>query len=604
MNINRRHALAGSLAAATLFATTGVAQAQSSTTTDRSAASQALRALFERYWDESARGAPEWATFRGDHRFGDRWSDASPAGIAERDAFQARMLAEAKAIPADKLSMTERRSRELFIHGRETDLRMAGFTGWRTMLIGSLRGTQTMLASLLRSVPVDTEEQVEQLLARLDRYPARLAQDIERMASGIAIGWVPPQPVLQRALGQLDDQLKADLRQGPLFEPFRKLNPNIPGARREALRERGETVLRAKVLPALRDLRVFIADRYLPAAPAAGGLLSYKGGDAVYAELVRNQTTTRLTPAQIHQMGRDELARLRGEIDKVMAKLKFSGSLAEFAAHLRQPEDFYPSAEAMFDGYRVMAKRLDPEMPRLFAELPRVTYGIRAMPAHLGPGAADNYNRPPDDGIRPGWYNANILAFKRRPRWAVPTLVAHETVPGHHLQGARALELDDLPAFRRSGFFTAFGEGWALYAETLCDEIGVFETPQERYGHLQAQAFRASRLVVDTGLHALGWSRQKAIDSMLADVAESPVFVESEVDRYLSNPGQALSYMVGKQHIMAQREKARQALGARFDLRQFNNAVIDQGALPLDVLSLQIDEWVASGGSAPAKAQS
>lgn len=595
MNPTRRHLMIGSLAAGTVLPPLAAAAAPAAPAA--SPASRALAILFARYWDEGARESPEWATYRGDHRFGDRWSDQSPAGIERRDRQTASWLAQARAITTQGLSLTERRSREMFIRDRERELREAGFTGWRTMRIGSLWGAQTALANLLQAVPVDNEQQVEQLLVRLDRYPVRLQQEIDSMASGIASGWVPPRPVLERALQQLDGQLNAELAAGPLFEPFRRLDAGIAPARREALRARGDELLRRRVLPALRQLRSFIAERYLPAAPEAGGLLRYPGGEALYAARVQTHTTTNLTPAQIHRMGRDELTRLRGEIDQVMRALSFSGSLAAFAERLRQPEHFFASPEAMLDGYRVMGKRLDPEMPRLFAELPRATYGIRPMATHLGPGAADNYNRPTADGSRPGWYNANTLAYQRRPRWALATLVAHETVPGHHIQTARGIELDGLPAFRRDGFYTAFGEGWALYAETLCDEIGFYATPEERYGHLQAQAFRASRLVVDTGLHALGWSRQQAIDSMIDDVAESPVFVESEVDRYLSNPGQALAYMVGKQHIVGLREKARQALGARFDLRRFNNAVIDQGALPLDVLTTQIDEWI---GAVPA----
>ncbi len=588
--------LASSLAAgATLpLVASRRAFAQQASEKEASPEARALEALFARYWDETARLGPEWATSRGDHRFGDRWSDLSATGVEQRDKQAALWLAEARAISPQALSATERRSRAMFIHDREREVREADFVGWRTMRIGALRGTQTMLANMLQAVPVDSEEQVEQLLLRLERYPLRLQQEIDWMASGIPLRWVPARPVLERALTQLDGQLNVDMKSGPLFEPMRKMSRSIPEARREALRNRGEELLNRQVLPAMRGLRSFIVERYLPASPDAGGLLSYPGGEAVYAARVQDQTTTNLTATQIHQMGRDELARLRGEIDTVMREMKFNGNLAGFADHLRQPSYFFPSADAMLDGYRVMAKRLDPEMPRLFAELPRASYGIRPMAAHLGAGAADNYNRPPADGSGPGWYNANTLAFKRRPRWALATLVAHETVPGHHMQGARSNELQGLPAFRRNGFYTAFGEGWALYAETLCDEIGFYASPEERYGHLQAQAFRASRLVVDTGLHALGWSRQQAIDSMVADVAESPVFIEAEVDRYLSNPGQALAYMVGKKHIVAQRDKARQALGARFDARRFNNAVIDQGALPLDVLTTQIDEWITA----------
>ncbi len=600
MTISRRNLLASTLATGgslPLLAAQPAAAQNAGAAPVASPEARALDELFTRYWDQTARFRPEWATFRGDHRFGDRLADLSPAGIQRRDRQIARWLEEARAVAPQGLSATDRRSREMFIHDREREIREAGFVGWRTMRIGSLRGTQTSLANLLQAVPVDNEEQVEQLLQRLDRYPVQLQQEIDWMATGIPLGWVPARPVLERALLQLDGQLNADLKTGPLFEPLRRIGRTIPEARRDALRTQADQLLNRRVLPAMRGLRAFIVDRYLPAAPAAGGLLRYPGGEAVYAARVQDQTTTDLSPAQIHQMGRDELSRLRGEIDQVMREMKFSGSLAGFAAHLRQPSNFFPSADAMLDGYRVMAKRLDPEMPRLFAELPRASYGIRPMAAHLGPGAADNYNRPPDDGSAPGWYNANVLAFKRRPRWALATLVAHETVPGHHLQSARSNELPGLPAFRRNGFYTAFGEGWALYAEALCDEIGFYDTPEERYGHLQAQAFRASRLVVDTGLHALGWSRQQAIDSMVTDVAESPVFIESEVDRYLSNPAQALSYMVGKQHIAAQRHKARQALGARFDARRFNNAVIDQGGLPLDVLTTQIDEWIAANAA-------
>ena len=454
----------------------------------------------------------------------------------------------------------------MFIHRLEAEQRMLAFTGWRTLSLGSLWGAQSALAGLLQAMPVDTGAQVEQLLARLAAYPVRMAQEIARLERGQALGWVTPRPVLQRALAQIDRLLAPALRDGPFFEPFKRLGPAIPEARRLALQDAGEAAIRAQVLPTLQGLRSFIVERYGPAAPEAGGLGERPGGAALYAELVRQHTTTTtLSPAQIHQTGLDELARLHREMDKEQAALKFSGSFTDFVAHLNRPTDFYPSPEAMLEGYRATAKRLDPEMPKLFAELPRTPYGIRAMPAHLGPGAADNYNGPSDDGRQPGWYNANVLAFERRAKRALPTLVAHETVPGHHLQIGRARELGQLPAFRRNGGYTAFSEGWGLYAETLADEIGFYATPEDRFGYLQAQAFRAARLVVDTGLHALGWSRQRAIDRMVAEVSESPVLITSEVDRYLSNPGQALAYKVGQLHILALRERARQALGPRFD---------------------------------------
>ena len=600
MNLTRRSWLGHGLATATLpwlAAGPGWAQGQAlATPSVSSPAVQTLHALFERYWEDTARLYPEWATFRGDHRWGDRFTDASAEAEAARDAQGARWLAEARAIPREPLAKTDRTSRDMFIHDLEAEQRLAAFTGWRTLSLGSLWGAQSALAGLLQATPADTEAQVEQTLARMAAYPARMAQEIARLERGMALGWVSPQPVLQRALAQLDGQLAPTPRDGPYFEPFKRLGPAIPEARRAALQAAGEAAIRAQVLPAMQQLRAFVVERYAPAAPEAGGLRERPGGAALYAELVRQHTTTTLSPAQIHQTGLDELARLHREMSKVQAALRFTGSFSDFVAHLNRPAHFYPSPEAMMEGYRATAKRLDPEMPKLFAELPRAPYGIRAMPAHLGPGAADTYNAASDDGRQPGWFNANVLAFQRRAKWALPTLVAHETVPGHHLQIGRARELGQLPAFRRNGGYTAFSEGWGLYAETLADEIGFYSTPEDRFGYLQAQALRAARLVVDTGLHALGWTRQQAIDLMLAEVGESPVFITSEVDRYLSIPGQALAYQVGQLHILALRERARQALGPRFDLRRFNNAVIDQGALPLDVLSLQIGDWVNAGG--------
>jgi uncharacterized protein (DUF885 family) len=556
----------------------------------------ALHALLARYWDDTARQSPEWATYRGNHRYGHLFTDWSPEGVAARDQQVLRWLAEAEAIAPEGLDLPDRLSRSTFIHNLRTQQRTMGFEGWRTMGLGSAWGMHTALAGLLQAAPMNTPEQAEQLLARLAAYPRVVDQQLARLARSMALGWVTAQPVLQRSLQQLDGQLSQPARSGPYFEPFRRLGRTMADAQRSDFQARGEAAIVQHVLPAQQRVRDFLVQRYLPAAPAAGGLGRYPGGDAVYAALVEQHTTTTLSVRQVHDMGLAQLDRLHAEFARLRGEMKLTGDFAAQVAALRQPAWFYPDPEAMLAGYRAMAKRLDPEMPRLFARLPRTPFGIRPMPAHLGPGAADNYNGPPDDGSGPGWYNANVHAFGRRPRWALATLVAHETVPGHHLQTALARELTDLPAFRRNQQYTAFGEGWALYAEQLMDELGFYDTPEERFGHLQAQAMRAARLVVDTGLHAMGWSRDRAVALMADRVGESPVFVGAEVDRYLSNPGQALAYMVGQQHILGLRREAQAALGPRFDARRFNNAVVDQGALPLPVLSEQIRLWLARQG--------
>jgi uncharacterized protein (DUF885 family) len=555
-----------------------------------------LHALFDRDWEDSAQRSPEWATYRGDRRFDHRLRDASPAAEAAADAATRSALAEARAIPRERLSAEDRLSLDLFVDRAERRVEMQRFEGWRRMSIQSAGGFQSSLAGLLRAMPIDNAARGESVLARLAAWPLRVDQEIQRLREGLVLGWVPPRPVLERSLQQLDGQLGGAVVDGPYFQPFRDMAPTLPADLQAALRRRGEAAIAEQVLPAQRRLRAFIADEMLPRAPTAGGLLRYPEGDAVYAALVRDRTTTDLTPAEVHAIGRREIERLRGEFEAVRQAMKIEGGFAELVAHLRGPQYYFASPEAMLAGYRAIAKRLDPEMPALFAELPRLPYGVRPMPAFLGPGAADNYNAPPADGSGPGWYNANTQAYQRRPRWALPTLVAHETVPGHHLQSARARELGDLPAFRRNGFYTAYGEGWALYAETLGERFGLYDAPEDRFGHLQAQAFRAARLVVDTGLHAMGWTRQQAIDYMVREVGESPVFIESEVDRYLSNPAQALAYMIGKLKIEALRDRAMARLGPRFDLRRFHNVLLDAGPLPLNVLERRVDEWLDAQG--------
>jgi uncharacterized protein (DUF885 family) len=327
---------------------------------------------------------------------------------------------------------------------------------------------------------------------------------------------------------------------------------------------------------------------------------SYPDGVHVYELLVRNQTTTALTAREIHDIGLAELARIRGEMEAVMREVKFEGDFTKFAAFLDQDPRFrYASADALMAHYRDIGKRVDAELPRLFAELPRAAWGVRPMPAHMGTDRAEYYQSPAQDGSRAGIFFANALGFARKRTWEAETLVAHEAVPGHHLQGARAIELRGLPEFRRNAFFTAYIEGWALYAETLGFEVGLYTDPYDRFGHLQWQAFRAARLVVDTGLHAFGWSRQRAIDFMVERTGVEREFVVSEIDRYLSDPGQALAYMIGRLKFDELRARARGKLGAKFDLRRFHNMLLDQGALPLDVLDRLADEWIAAEAARP-----
>ena len=553
----------------------------------------ALHALFERHWEESARRFPEDATYRGDLRFNDRLTDLSAQAVAAHDALVRQALAQARAIRRERLDAGDRLSLDLFAGQLALRVEQQAFPGYRSLTIGALGGAQNEFASLMRVVPVRTAAQAEQVLQRMAAYPRLVDQQIELMRRGMALGWVSARPVLERSLVQIDEQLRAGVEDGPFAEPFRRLGSDIAPADRVALQGRAHRAIGEQVLPALRKLRAFIAGEYLPRAD--GALSGYPDGARVYEYLARRSTTTSLAPAQIHAIGQRELAAIRAEMDAIVGQVKFDGSFAAFVEHLNtDARYFHRSPDELLAGYRAIAKRIDAELPRLFAQLPRAPYGVRSMPSFQGPDAAEYYEGPALDGTRAGFFNANTVGWRTRPTWKMATLTAHEAVPGHHLQIARSVELGALPPFRRAGGYTAFVEGWAVYAETLGREIGLYDDPYSLFGHLQWQALRAARLVVDTGIHGQGWSRQQAIDFMVERTGMDRGFVTSEVDRYTSNPGQALGYMIGKLKIVQLREQAQQRLGKRFDRRRFHNAVIDQGALPLDLLEQVIEEWVAA----------
>ncbi len=556
---------------------------------------QRLHALFDSRWEAVMQLYPEYATYLGDSRYGDRLHDASPATRAADDAATRSALTQAQAIRREALAPKDQVSLDIFIYRLQEQLRFEPFIGARSMSLGAIHGFHTGFAGLLSASPVARREEMDQILARMAAAPRRVDQEIVRLREGAALGWVAPRSVLERVLPRIDAQINAPIDKSPFFAPFTRMGAGISAADQEALRQQARQAIETQVLPAMRRLRDFVASEYLPAAPVDGAFGRYPGGAAVYAALIQQHTTTDLSAAQIHALGLREMVRLRAEMEAAAREAGFGDDFAKFVRYATtDPKFFHTSPEALLAGYRDIAKRIEPELPRLFAELPRAPYGVRAMPAHTSPDAAEYYDPPALDGTRPGWFNANAQGYRSRPIWGMETLVAHEAVPGHHLQFARAIELGELPKFRRGGSYTVFSEGWALYAETLGFELGLYKDPYSRFGHLQWQAFRAARLVVDTGIHALGWTRQQAIDYMVERTGAAPAFVSSEVDRYYSQPGQALAYMIGQLKIIELRDRARQKLGARFDIRKFHMAVLDQGSVPLPVLERSVDAWIAA----------
>ncbi len=562
---------------------------------------QRLHALFDADWEWRMRSFPEWATFTGDHRYGDQLEDDSKAADAARLARNQAVLAELRSIPRNQLGDADRVSYDMLVRETQQWVAAAAYPGLQTLSISAESGLHNEFPELLGASPVATEADVRKVLARMARFPARVDQLIVRLRDGLALGWVMPRASLERVPTQIEAQLTTDLTQSALYAPFKRLGSGIAPAVRAGLAADAERALREQVYPAMRKLRDFIITDYTPRAPLDGAMSRYPGGRAAYDFLVRRSTTTDLTAAEVHAIGQREVTRLRAEMEAQMQAAAFPGSFTEFVAFLNtDPRFFLADGEALLARYRDIAKRVDPELPKLFAELPRTPYGVRAIPAHEGPGRSDNYTRPPLDGSGPGWFNANAAAVKIRPTWTMDAFFAHEAVPGHHLQNARALELKGLPTFRRSAWTPAYGEGWALYAETLGGELGLYNDAYSRFGHLQLQALRAARLVVDTGIHALGWQREQAIGWMTERTGMSRDIIEPQVDRYYAWPGQALAYMIGELKIIELRDRARTALGERFDIRRFHMAVLDGGPVPLAVLEQAIDDWVVAEKARPA----
>jgi uncharacterized protein (DUF885 family) len=414
------------------------------------------------------------------------------------------------------------------------------------------------------------------------------------MEAAMKLGWMPAKIAIAAVPAQLAAQLDPDPAKNPEYAPFLKFPADVSPADRERLAAAGRQAVKEKVIPAFRRLRDFYEQRYLPAATVSIAASSLPPGIAYYESRLEQNTTTRMSPKEIHELGLAEVARINKEMDATIAATGFKGTRAEFLQSIKaDPKFYYANAADLLAGYRDIAKRADAELPRLFAELPRLPYGIRAMRPEEGENA-EHYIGGAADGSRAGYFEANVNTLSRRPKWDMETLLLHEAVPGHHLQIARAQEMKALPAFRRNGFFVAYAEGWALYAESLGYEMGFYADPYSKFGNLASEMHRAARLVVDTGVHAFGWSRERAIVYLQENAALTPEFATAEIDRYIVLPGQATAYKVGELKIKALRDKARAELGERFDLRRFHNAVIDNGAVPLDVLDAQITDWIAA----------
>jgi uncharacterized protein (DUF885 family) len=412
---------------------------------------------------------------------------------------------------------------------------------------------------------------------------------------GLESGITEPRITLRDVPQQVKDQTEKDPAKNPLLKPFQEFPPEIPEAERARLRQEATTALHEKVIPAFDRLYKFLVEKYLPGARQSIALSDLPDGKAWYAFNVRIQTTTSMTPGQIHELGLAEVDRIRGEMDKVMAQTGFKGNFKKFSSFLRKdPRFFYKNKDDLLSGYRDIAKRIDPELIRFFGKLPRLPYGVLPVPAYSEKSQTTAYYQSGSlKAGRPGYFYANTYALNTRPKWEMEALTSHEAVPGHHLQISLAQEMENEPEFRKHGGYTAFVEGWGLYAEGLSEEMGLYKDPYSKYGQLTYEMWRAIRLVVDTGMHSLGWTRKQSIDYFLANTSKTEHDVTVEIDRYIVMPGQALAYKLGQLKFRELRAYATAELGDKFDVRAFHDQVLANGALPLDVLDTRFKDWVA-----------
>ncbi len=555
-------------------------------------AAQALKTFFADEWERSLRESPEFASYQGDTRHDARWTDHTLPAIAARQQADVAALARLRAIGRGGLPAAQQLDYDSFewqlLHNIERQR-------FREFLqpIGHQGGPQTA-DGIAEVMPFATTAHYGQWLQRMDALPALIDQTIVLMQQGVQAGLMPPRVLMQRVPAQIAAQLVDDPEKSGFYKPLLRFPDAVPAAERAALQARAQASIRERIVPAYWRLQAYFDTHYLPATRASITATDRPDGRAYYDFLVRFYTTTAMTADQIHATGLAEVARLHGAMDKVRSETGFQGSRAEFSTFLRtDPRFFHKTPAALLDAYRALAKRIDPELVKVFKTIPRLPYGVRPIPDNIAPDTtAAYYQGGAADGTRPGYYYVNLYKPESRPTWEMLPLSLHEAVPGHHFQFARALEFPDWPLFRQTAYFVAYGEGWALYAEQLGTEMGLYDDPYDRFGQLTYEMWRAVRLVVDTGMHTRGWSRQQAIDYFKANTAKTDQDIVNEIDRYIGTPAQALAYKIGQMKITELRARAATALGAKFDLRDFNDAVLATGSVPLAALELRIDGWI------------
>ena len=545
-------------------------------------------------WGYSNVMYPEYATYTGYPGQNDRWTDLSIAAINERRQMARSELDVVRAINRARLNTADQLSYDIF--KRQADEFIEGLRFPSDLLQITQRHGPQYSASTIGSMPATTVKDYGDIVARLRGLPAVVDQTIALLDSGLKRGVTPPRITLRDVPAQVANLIPEDALKSALLAPFTQFPVGIAEADRTRLRADAVRAYNELDRPAFQRLQRYLVDAYLPRARESIGMSALPDGAAWYSYNVKVQTTTTRTPQQIHELGLSEVKRIRAAMDSLIRSTGFKGDFAAFTNMLRtEPRFFYTDSATLVRAYRDITKRIDPELPKLFGRLPRLTYGVSTIPSYAAPSQTTAYYQPGAPAAhRAGQFFVNTYKLDSRPIWEMEVLTTHEAVPGHHLQIAIAQELEGVPDFRRYGGYTAFVEGWGLYSESLGPELGLYKDPYSKFGQLTYEMWRAIRLVIDTGIHSLGWTRQQAIDYFKANSAKTEQDIVQEVDRYIVMPAQALAYKSGELEIKALRRYAEQELGPRFDIRAFHDQVLSQGALPLDVLDTRVRAWVAA----------
>jgi uncharacterized protein (DUF885 family) len=544
-------------------------------------------------WDWRLTQYPEFASRLGDRRNNDQWTDISLAAYKRRHAEQSEFLRRLRAIDSSRLSAADQLNYDLYRRDLENDLDSYQYKNY--LMPMSQRGGVQSLESTAETVRLATVQDYEDWLVRMSRVESVIEQTMELQEEGRKTGYMPPKILMERIPDQISSQLTEDPESSPYFIAFAEMPDSINAEDQARIRQTAKEIIDESIVPAYRRFSRYFDETYLPASRDSIGASSLPDGEAFYEYRVRSFTTTQMTPDEVHRLGLTEVKRIRGEMQLIIDELEFDGNFNDFLNFLRTDSQFYyDTPEELFDGYLAVAKRIDPELVKLFGKLPRMPYGLRPIPDNIAPDTTTAYyNRPAADGSRPGYYYVNLYRPEVRPKYEMEVLSVHEAVPGHHLQIALQMELEDMPDFRKYSGFTAFTEGWGLYSESLGYEIGLYKDPYSKFGALTYDMWRAVRLVVDTGMHYKGWTRQQAIDFFKDNAAKTEADIVNEIDRYISWPGQALAYKIGQLKMLELRHKAEQALGDNFDIKAFHDELLGGGALPMQILETRMNRWLA-----------